>query len=56
MGIINKPWLGGLSNVVLGGADMQMMYVTAGDKVYRRHIRHKGAVGWVVVKPPQPRL
>jgi gluconolactonase len=56
MGIINKPWLGGLSNVVLGGADMQMMYVTAGDKVYRRHIRHKGAVGWTMVKPPQPRL
>ena len=56
MGIINKPWLGGLSNVVLGGVDMQMMYVTAGDKVYRRHIRHKGAVGWAVVKPPQPRL
>ncbi len=56
MGIINKPWLGGLSNVVLGGTDMQMMYVTAGDKVFRRHIRRKGAVSWAPVKPSATRL
>jgi hypothetical protein len=26
-----------------GGADLQTLYVTAGGKVYKRHLLHKGA-------------
>ena len=56
VGVINKPWSGPLSNVVLGGPDLQTMYVTAGDKVFKRRIRRKGNVSWTLVKPPAPRL
>jgi sugar lactone lactonase YvrE/enterochelin esterase-like enzyme len=56
VGIINKPQPGPLSNVVFGGSGLDMLYVTAGDKVYRRHMRRKGLNSWTVVKPPQPRL
>jgi sugar lactone lactonase YvrE/enterochelin esterase-like enzyme len=55
--IINKPQSGPISNVVFAGADMQMLYVTAGDKVFRRHLRRKGTtVPWMPVKPPVPQL
>ena len=54
--IINKPHAASLSNVVFGGPDMQWLYVTNGDKVYRRHLQRKGAVSWNPVKPPVPRL
>ncbi|MCC6363796.1 MAG: hypothetical protein IT165_09735 [Bryobacterales bacterium] len=56
VGIINKPQPGPLSNVVFGGPGLDMLYVTAGDKVYRRHLRRKEINSWTVVKPPQPRL
>jgi hypothetical protein len=54
--IINRPQDASLSNVTFGGSDMQWLYVTNRDKVYRRHLLRKGAVSWDVVKPPQPRL
>ena len=56
VGIINKPHPGSLSNVVFGGPDLQTLYVTAGDRVYRRAVRRKGVVSWTLVKPPVPRL
>jgi sugar lactone lactonase YvrE len=56
VGIVNKPHSGALSNVSFGGADFQTMYVTAGDRVYRRPVKRKGAVSWQAVKPPRPRL
>jgi gluconolactonase len=56
MAIISKPQNGPLSNVVFGGADLQTLYVTNGDKVYRRHLRVKGVFPWMAVKPPMPRL
>jgi sugar lactone lactonase YvrE len=40
--IINKPVPGPLSQIVLGGHDLQTLYVTAGDKVFRRRIQRKG--------------
>jgi gluconolactonase len=49
--IINKPQSGPLSNVVFAGPDMQTLYVTAGDKVFRRHVRRKGTLPWTPVKP-----
>lgn len=54
--IIGKPHSGPLSNVKFGGPDMQTLYVTAGDKVFKRHIRRKGIAAGTVLKPPQPRM
>jgi len=42
-GVILKPQPGSLSNVVLGGPGLNLMYVTAGDKVFRRKTRVRGA-------------
>jgi len=54
--IIRKPQPGRPSNVVFGGPDLNILYVTAGDKVFRRQVRAKGYFPWVAVKPPRPRL
>jgi gluconolactonase len=54
--ILNKPQPASLTNLVFGGPDMQWLYVTNGDKVYRRHLQRKGVVPWNPVKPPVPRL
>lgn len=56
VGILNKPGGQEPSNVVFGGTDLQTLYVTAGDKVYRRAVRRKGVLPWVAAKPPRPRL
>jgi sugar lactone lactonase YvrE len=48
LGIVRKPQDGPLSNVVFGGPDMQTLYVTAGDKVFRRHTRRKGLYPWEI--------
>jgi sugar lactone lactonase YvrE len=56
VGIINKPQPGPISNVVFGGADLRTLYVTAGDKVFRRQLRRKGVFPWTPVKLPAPRL
>jgi sugar lactone lactonase YvrE/enterochelin esterase-like enzyme len=55
-GIINKPQPGPISNVVFGGADLHMLYVTASDKVFRRRLQRKGVFPWEPVTPPKPRL
>ncbi|MGA2269369.1 MAG: hypothetical protein ABSH44_12940 [Bryobacteraceae bacterium] len=47
---------GGISDLVFGGPNRDTLYVTAGDKVFKRPMKRHGAVSWVVVKPPQPRL
>jgi gluconolactonase len=54
--ILNKPQPGPLSNVVFAGPDLESLYVTAGDKVFRRHVRRKGTLPWAPVEPPVPRL
>lgn len=56
VGIINKPHGGPLSNVVFGGPDLDTLYATAGDRVYKRKLRRKGVYSWQPVKPPVPRL
>jgi sugar lactone lactonase YvrE len=56
VGIIRKPGAADPSNVVFGGKDLDMLYITAVDKVYRRHLRRKGVFPWQPVKPPVPRL
>jgi hypothetical protein len=55
--IIAKPQSAWLSNVVFGGPELDVLYVTCGDKVYRRKVAARGAVPWqAAVMPPTPRL
>jgi gluconolactonase len=56
VGILNKPQPANPSNVVFGGPDLQTLYVTSRDKVFRRRIKRKGTVSWTLVTPPKPRL
>ncbi|MCS7023961.1 MAG: SMP-30/gluconolactonase/LRE family protein [Bryobacteraceae bacterium] len=54
--ILDKPHSGPLSNVTFGGADRQTLFVTAGDRVYKRRLTRQGVSSWTIIKPPQPRL
>jgi sugar lactone lactonase YvrE len=53
---LRKPDSSDPSNVVFGGANLQTLYVTSGEKVFRRPIKKKGVFPWVSVMPPRPRL
>jgi sugar lactone lactonase YvrE len=56
-GIINKPQRMWLSNATFGGSDLSYLYVTCGDKVYRRKTKAKGVLSWnAPVLPRAPRL
>jgi len=54
--IIDTPQPMSLSSVAFGGPDRDTLYVTAGDKVFRRRIRRQGVLPGQPIKPPQPRL
>ena len=55
--IIAKPQAAPLSNVVFGGAKGDRLYVTCGDKVYRRKVATRGVPPWrTAVVPPKPGL
>ena len=55
--IIPAPQAGALSNVEFGGANMDEMFVTNGDKVFKRKTKVKGVVSWKApIKPAPPRL
>lgn len=55
--IIRKPQDAWLSNVVFGGPDLDTLYVTCGDSVYKRRVKRKGILPWKgPVKPPKPGL
>jgi sugar lactone lactonase YvrE len=48
---------GKLSNVVFGGADFDTIYVSAGDKIYKRKVKAKAASSFAApIKPTKPRL
>ncbi len=55
-GILRKPSAADPSNVVFGGSDFHTLYVTAKDKVYRRHLQHAGYLPWQAPKWPRPQL
>jgi hypothetical protein len=43
--------------VVFGGAAFDELFVTTGDKVYKRRVRTRGALAFQpAIKPPTPRL
>lgn len=54
--ILNRPADRNPSNAVFGGPGLEFLYVTAGDKVWRRKLRRKGFLPWQPIKPPMPRL
>ncbi len=54
--IFSKPQPGPLSNAVFAGPELSTLYVTAGDKVFRREVRRHGVLPWKPVQPPVPRL
>jgi sugar lactone lactonase YvrE/enterochelin esterase-like enzyme len=54
--VIERPQPKNPTNVVFGGPELDTLYVTARDKVYRRLLRRKGVFPWQPQKPPQPRL
>jgi sugar lactone lactonase YvrE len=55
-GILSRPQYGkSLSNVVFGGKDFDILYVTCGDKVYKRKVGTKGLLsGLEPIVPPMP--
>ena len=56
-GIIPKPQNKWLSNVAFGGEKFDELYVTCGDKVYKRKVKPKGALSSLApIKPPKPGL
>jgi gluconolactonase len=55
--IIPAPQRGALSNVEFGGPNMDELYVTNGDKVFKRKTKVKGVLSWQApIKPAPPRL
>ncbi len=55
--IISKPDKGWLSNCVFGGPELDTLYVTCGEKVFKRKLKAKGVIPWQdPVKPPRPGL
>jgi sugar lactone lactonase YvrE len=56
-GILSLPQPKSISNVVFGGADFSELYVTCGDKVYRRKTKQRGVFAFQPsFKPKAPGL
>jgi sugar lactone lactonase YvrE len=46
-----------ISNMTFGGENFDVLYVTAGDRVFKRKLKVKGAFAWMPpLKPAAPRL
>ncbi|HXR78567.1 MAG TPA: SMP-30/gluconolactonase/LRE family protein [Bryobacteraceae bacterium] len=54
--ILSKPQPGSLSNISFGSPNMDYLYVTSGDKVYRRRLRRTGVRPGDLIMPPKPQL
>ncbi len=55
--ILTKPQNKWLANAVFGGSEMNYLYLTCSDKVYRRKLNAKGVLSFQPpFLPPQPRL
>ncbi|MDX1983368.1 MAG: SMP-30/gluconolactonase/LRE family protein [Bryobacteraceae bacterium] len=54
--VLLKPAGRAPSNAVFGGPALDTLYVTAGDRVFRRRMKRQGVFPWKPVKPPVPRL
>ena len=55
--ILQKPQPAKLSNVAFGGVELNTIYATSTDKVYRRKLNATGVVPWKgPLQPPRPGL
>jgi gluconolactonase len=56
--ILNKPEFNAtpIGSIAFGGPNRAWLYVTQGNKLFRRETRRTGVVAWEPVKPPQPGL
>jgi sugar lactone lactonase YvrE len=54
--ILPRPQNKWLSNVCFGGRNLDTLYVTCGDKLYRRKVNAQGVTAAKPVKPPKPGL
>ncbi len=54
--IIDLPAPSAASSIVFGGRDLDTLYLTSGDQLFRRRLRRKGVSSGQVVKLPTPRL
>lgn len=56
-GIISKPQNKWLANAVFGGPELDTLFVTCSDKVYKRKTHAKGVLSFEApLRPPAPRL
>ncbi len=55
-GVLRKPSNADPSNLVFGGSDFHTLYVTAKDKVFRRHLLQSGYLPWTPPKWPPAHL
>lgn len=55
--ILSKPSSAQINGVAFGGTEFDTLYVTCGERVYRRRLKVKGAHSYLApVIPPAPRL
>jgi gluconolactonase len=55
--ILSKPSPTSPSNLVFGGVNRDTMYITCGDRVFRRKLNVKGVATWEpAIMPPKPGL
>jgi gluconolactonase len=56
--ILNKPEFNStpVTGIAFGGPGRAWLYVTQGNKLFRRETRRTGVVAWEPIKPPQPGL
>lgn len=47
LGILDKPQPGAMVNAAFAGPNLEYLYLTCGNKVFRRKVRVKGALGYV---------
>ena len=57
-GIIAKPQRKWLANAVFGSKDLDELYITCSDKVYKRKAKVKGVISGIQapIKPTAPHL
>ncbi len=56
VGIIRYPGTDRARNLAFGGKDLQTLYITAGTRVWKRHLRRKGVLPGQMVTLPRPQL
>jgi len=54
--ILNPPQHGAITSLAFAGKDFNWIYVTEGDKLFRRRVKVNGVPAWAPAKLPKPPL